>query len=119
MDLVLSERTVSRPVASIFGKLGVSTRSAATAWAVKEGLVQITRRSSQRLPRIHDAVIALIGPNTHLDKPVPVSRLPTELIGHCRGLFEGGIEPSVFLSLINQPSGFCSASMRIRLRAPR
>ena len=35
--IVLSERIVSHHVASIVGKLGVSTRSAATAWAVKEG----------------------------------------------------------------------------------
>lgn len=38
-DLVLSERTVSHHVASILGKLGVSTRSAATAWAVKKGFI--------------------------------------------------------------------------------
>ena len=37
--LVLSERTVARHVANIFTKLGVSSRSAATAFAYAEGLV--------------------------------------------------------------------------------
>jgi DNA-binding NarL/FixJ family response regulator len=38
-DLVLSEKTVARHVANIFTKLGVSSRSAATAWAYENGLV--------------------------------------------------------------------------------
>ncbi len=39
-DLVLSEKTVARHVANIFGKLGVSTRSAATAYAYQHDLVE-------------------------------------------------------------------------------
>jgi DNA-binding CsgD family transcriptional regulator len=38
-DLFLSEKTVARHVANIFGKLGVSTRSAATAYAYEHDLV--------------------------------------------------------------------------------
>jgi len=38
-ELVLSERTVDRHVANMFLKLGVSTRSAATAQAYARGLV--------------------------------------------------------------------------------
>ena len=37
-DLVLSERTVDRHVSNIFTKLGVSSRSAATAFAFRQGL---------------------------------------------------------------------------------
>ena len=37
-ELVLSERTVAHHVDSIFGKLGVSSRAAATAVALREGL---------------------------------------------------------------------------------
>ena len=37
-DLVLSERTVDRHVSNIFTKLGVSSRSAATAYAIRSGL---------------------------------------------------------------------------------
>ncbi len=37
-DLVLSEKTVARHVANIFTKLGVSSRSAATAWAYEHDL---------------------------------------------------------------------------------
>jgi len=37
-DLVLSERTVDRHVSNIFTKLGVSSRSAATAHAIRNGL---------------------------------------------------------------------------------
>jgi DNA-binding NarL/FixJ family response regulator len=37
-DLVLSERTVDRHVSNIFTKLGVSSRSAATAFAIRSGL---------------------------------------------------------------------------------
>jgi DNA-binding NarL/FixJ family response regulator len=38
-ELVLSEKTVARHVANIFTKLGVSTRSAATAYAYEHDLV--------------------------------------------------------------------------------
>jgi DNA-binding NarL/FixJ family response regulator len=37
--LTLSERTVDRHVSNIFGKLGVSTRAAATAYAYEHHLV--------------------------------------------------------------------------------
>jgi len=37
-EFVLSEKTVARHVANIFGKLGVSNRAAATAWAHQHGL---------------------------------------------------------------------------------
>jgi DNA-binding NarL/FixJ family response regulator len=37
--LGISEKTVARHVANIFGKLGVSTRTAATAYAHRKGLV--------------------------------------------------------------------------------
>jgi DNA-binding NarL/FixJ family response regulator len=37
--LGISEKTVARHVANIFGKLGVSTRAAATAYAHRKGLV--------------------------------------------------------------------------------
>ena len=38
-ELVLSVRTVDRHVSNIFGKLGVSSRAAATAYAYEHGLV--------------------------------------------------------------------------------
>ena len=38
-ELVLSVRTVDRHVSNIFAKLGVSSRSAATAYAHEHGLV--------------------------------------------------------------------------------
>jgi len=38
-DLFLSEKTVARHVSNIFGKLGVASRSAATAYAFQHGLV--------------------------------------------------------------------------------
>jgi DNA-binding NarL/FixJ family response regulator len=38
-QLVLSERTVDRHVSNIFAKLGVSSRSAATAYAYENHLV--------------------------------------------------------------------------------
>jgi DNA-binding NarL/FixJ family response regulator len=38
-SLVISEKTVSRHVSNIFDKLGVSSRSAATAYAYDHGLV--------------------------------------------------------------------------------
>jgi DNA-binding NarL/FixJ family response regulator len=37
--LGISEKTVARHVANIFGKLGVSTRAAATAYAHRKGLM--------------------------------------------------------------------------------
>lgn len=37
-DLVLSERTVDRHVSNIFTKIDVSSRSAATAWAIRRGV---------------------------------------------------------------------------------
>ncbi len=39
-DLFLSEKTVARHVSNIFSKLGVSSRTAATAYAYEHGLVQ-------------------------------------------------------------------------------
>ena len=38
-DLVLSDKTVARHVSNIFGKLGLTSRSAATAYAYEHGLV--------------------------------------------------------------------------------
>ena len=38
-DLVISEKTVARHLSNIFGKLGVSSRSAATAYAYEHDLV--------------------------------------------------------------------------------
>jgi DNA-binding CsgD family transcriptional regulator len=38
-DLVLSEKTVARHLSNIFGKLGVGSRTAATAFAFEQGLV--------------------------------------------------------------------------------
>jgi DNA-binding NarL/FixJ family response regulator len=42
-DLFLSEKTVARHVSNIFVKLGVSSRSAATAFAYEHDLVQVAR----------------------------------------------------------------------------
>jgi DNA-binding NarL/FixJ family response regulator len=41
-ELVVSEKTVARHVANIFTKLGVSSRSAATAYAYEHGLAPRT-----------------------------------------------------------------------------
>jgi DNA-binding NarL/FixJ family response regulator len=38
-ELFLSEKTVARHLSNIFTKLGVSSRSAATAWAYRHDLV--------------------------------------------------------------------------------
>jgi DNA-binding NarL/FixJ family response regulator len=38
-QLVLSEKTVARHISNIFTKLGVSSRSAATAYAYEHGIV--------------------------------------------------------------------------------
>jgi DNA-binding NarL/FixJ family response regulator len=38
IDLVLSERTVAHHLNHIFDKLGVSSRAAATAFALREGI---------------------------------------------------------------------------------
>ena len=38
-QLVLSEKTVARHVANIFTRLGISSRSAATAYAYEHGLL--------------------------------------------------------------------------------
>jgi DNA-binding NarL/FixJ family response regulator len=38
-ELFISDKTVARHVSNIFDKLGVSTRSAATAWAYQRDLV--------------------------------------------------------------------------------
>jgi DNA-binding NarL/FixJ family response regulator len=38
-ELVISEKTVARHVSNIFTKLGLSSRSAATAYAYQHGLV--------------------------------------------------------------------------------
>jgi DNA-binding NarL/FixJ family response regulator len=38
-ELFLSEKTVDRHVSNIFGKLNVSTRAAATAWAYQHHLL--------------------------------------------------------------------------------
>jgi DNA-binding CsgD family transcriptional regulator len=37
--LFLSEKTVARHLANVYGKLGISSRAAATAWAYEQGLV--------------------------------------------------------------------------------
>src|SRR5690606_10537577 len=38
-ELFISDKTVARHVSNIFAKLGVSSRTAATAWAYEHGLV--------------------------------------------------------------------------------
>jgi DNA-binding NarL/FixJ family response regulator len=47
-ELVLSERTVERHVSNIFGKLAVSTRAAATAFAYEHGMRGITHARGDR-----------------------------------------------------------------------
>jgi DNA-binding NarL/FixJ family response regulator len=41
-ELFISEKTVARHVSNIFDKLGVSSRSAATAWAYQRNLIRAT-----------------------------------------------------------------------------
>jgi DNA-binding NarL/FixJ family response regulator len=43
-ELVLSEKTVARHLEKIFDKLGVSSRSAATAFALRENLATVAKR---------------------------------------------------------------------------
>jgi DNA-binding NarL/FixJ family response regulator len=43
-DLFLSEKTVARHVSNIFGKLGVSSRAAATAYAYQPGVARALHR---------------------------------------------------------------------------
>ena len=52
-DLVISEKTVARHVANIFTKLGVSSRSAATAFAFEHGLLtaDVGGAAAQNYPR--------------------------------------------------------------------
>jgi DNA-binding NarL/FixJ family response regulator len=38
-DLFISEKTVARHMSNIFGKLGVSSRTGATAWAFRHNLI--------------------------------------------------------------------------------
>jgi DNA-binding NarL/FixJ family response regulator len=38
-ELFISEKTVARHVSNIFDKVGVSSRTAATAWAFKHNLI--------------------------------------------------------------------------------
>ena len=65
-ELVISEKTVARHVANIFTKLGVSSRSAATAYAYEHGLVaprptqNDPRRTGERLDRSPDAPSATV-----------------------------------------------------------
>jgi DNA-binding NarL/FixJ family response regulator len=40
---VISDRTVARHLANVYVKLGVSTRTAAAAWAIEHGIVPPSR----------------------------------------------------------------------------
>lgn len=46
--LAISDRTVARHLANIYVKLGVSTRTAAAAWAVEHGVVASRAQPSAR-----------------------------------------------------------------------
>ena len=41
-ELQISERTARTHVSNILGKLGLSSRTQAALWAVREGLVEVT-----------------------------------------------------------------------------
>ncbi|MGH3476969.1 MAG: response regulator transcription factor, partial [Nocardioidaceae bacterium] len=43
-ELVVSEKTVARHLANVFAKLGVSTRTAAAAYAFEHGLAKSSGR---------------------------------------------------------------------------
>src|SRR4030095_9784289 len=66
-ELFLSEKTVARHVANIFAKLGLSTRSAATAYAYEHHLpwapyIELPMRS--RPPKLHTSPdAAWLGPD--------------------------------------------------------
>jgi hypothetical protein len=54
-ELDLSIKTVARHLENIFVKIGVSTRSAATAFALANGLATTDERLGQRRPTLSRA----------------------------------------------------------------
>jgi DNA-binding NarL/FixJ family response regulator len=50
VELVISERTVRTHVSRILRKLGLSSRTQAALWAVREGLVELKRDRANRRP---------------------------------------------------------------------
>ena len=42
-ELLISERTARTHVSNILGKLGLSSRTQAALWAVREGLIEVSR----------------------------------------------------------------------------